>query len=72
MQRGSQHRTREFVELAGKLRQEALVLYMQIAVSMSLLSVGLLVIVPKQYADADTKWAYGIVGTFIGFWLKGK
>ena len=30
------------------------------------------VILSKQYTPADTNWAYGTVGTVIGFWLKGK
>ena len=29
-------------------------------------------ILSKQYAANDTKWACGIVGTVIGYWLKGK
>ena len=33
---------------------------------------GLSVILSKQYDAADTNWAYGIVGTIIGYWLKGK
>jgi hypothetical protein len=47
-------------------------LIMQVVVSLVLLGVGLYVILSKQYADADTKWSYGIIGTVIGFWLKGK
>ena len=46
--------------------------YMQIVVSLILLGVALYVILSKQYAAADTNWAYGIVGTIIGYWLKGK
>jgi uncharacterized membrane protein len=55
-----------------KRRQDAWHLYMQIVVSLALLGVGLYVILSKQYQSADTNWAYGTVGTVIGFWLKGK
>lgn len=37
-----------------------------------LLGVGLYVILSKHYAPTDTNWAYGIVGTVFGFWLKGS
>ena len=47
-------------------------LIMQIVLSLVLLAVGLCVILSKQYDAADTNWSYGIVGTVIGFWLKGK
>lgn len=45
---------------------------MQIGVSVALLGVGLYVILSKQYAAADTNWAYGTVGTVVGYWLKGR
>ena len=45
---------------------------MQIVVSLALLGVSLYVILSKQYQSADTNWAYGIVGTVVGYWLKGK
>jgi hypothetical protein len=25
---------------------------------------------PARYGDEPTKWAYGIIGTLIGFWLR--
>ena len=44
----------------------------QLLLSSVLLAVGLSVILSKQYDAADTNWSYGIIGTVIGFWLKGK
>jgi hypothetical protein len=41
-------------------------------VSLAILGAVLYVIVYKQYASNGTKWAYGIVGTVIGYWLRGK
>ena len=39
---------------------------------LAVFAVGLSVILSKQYDAADTNWSYGIIGTVIGFWLKGK
>ena len=44
----------------------------QVIVSFAILGAVFYVIVCKQYASNDTKWAYGIVGTVIGYWLKGR
>ena len=44
----------------------------QVIVSFATLGAVFYVIVCKQYASNDTKWAYGIVGTVIAYWLKGK
>src|SRR5262249_27022236 len=44
----------------------------QVMVSLAIVGAALYVIVSEQYALNDTKWAYGIVGTVIGYWLKGK
>jgi hypothetical protein len=56
----------------AKRRREIAQLIMQIVVSLALLGVGLYVILSKQYTSADTNRAYGIVGTVVGYWLKGK
>jgi hypothetical protein len=45
---------------------------MQIVVSLALLGVALYVILSQKYSSADNNWAYGIVGTIIGYWLKGQ
>jgi hypothetical protein len=45
---------------------------MQITVSLALVGAGLYVILSRQYTLADTNWSCGIIGTVIGFWLKGK
>ena len=47
-------------------------LILQILISLVLLGAGLYVILSKQYGAADTNWAYGMVGTVVGYWLKGK
>lgn len=43
---------------------------MQIFISVGLLAAALYVILSKKY-DADVqKWAFGVVGTIVGYWLK--
>jgi hypothetical protein len=64
----------QYVRLSSllRLRRTTPHLSMQIVVSLALLGVGLYVILIKQYPPADNNWAYGAVGTVIGYWLKGK
>ena len=42
---------------------------MQVVVTVAVLGAALGIIVAGEDADAQ-KWAFGIVGTIIGFWLK--
>lgn len=42
----------------------------QFLLSVILLGAGLYVILSKQYDASDKHWAYGIVGTLVGFWLR--
>ena len=63
----------EIVEASGsKELNSRLVTATQVIVSFAILGAVFYVIVCKQYTANDTKWAYGIVGTVIGYWLKGK
>ena len=39
-------------------------------VSIVVLIAALFVILSGKYADADKKWAYGAVGTIVGYWLN--
>jgi hypothetical protein len=59
-------------ERGSKELNSRLLTAMQVIVSLAILGAALYVILSKQYASIDTKWAYGIVGTVIGYWLKGK
>jgi uncharacterized iron-regulated membrane protein len=40
-----------------------------VAVTIPVLVCALYVIVAPVYGEADKKWAYGAVGTLLGFWL---
>lgn len=43
---------------------------MQVLISVALLVASLYVILSKEYDSKDKHWAYGTVGTLLGFWLK--
>ena len=44
---------------------------MQVIVTLALLVPCLLVIVSNGYDQNAKHWAFGTVGTILGFWLKG-
>ena len=63
----------EIVEASGsKELNSRLMTATQVIVSLAILGAVLYMILSKQHAANDTKWACGIVGTVVGYWLKGK
>jgi hypothetical protein len=44
---------------------------MRMVISLPVLAAGLFVILAKRYQPKDKNWAYGAVGTLLGYWLKG-
>lgn len=42
----------------------------QLVISAILLAAALFVILTKKYPPQDKHWAYGALGTVVGFWLK--
>lgn len=45
---------------------------MMMTVSLIVLVSALYVILSQQYDDGTQKWAFGAVGSIIGFWLKSE
>lgn len=43
---------------------------MQVVVSLTLLVSAVSIIFSPSFASPEKHWAYGIVGTLIGFWLR--
>jgi hypothetical protein len=43
----------------------------QLVISAVLLLAALFVVLTKRYPPQDKHWAYGALGTIVGFWLKG-
>ena len=44
---------------------------MQVCISAIVLGAGLWVVLSQRYQTVEKHWAYGAIGTIIGFWLKG-
>jgi hypothetical protein len=42
----------------------------QVIITVLLLGSSLYVILSRKYSAQDQNWAYGTVGTLLGFWLK--
>jgi len=42
---------------------------MQVIISLIVLTSALIVILSKKYPDDVQKWAFGVVGTIVGYWL---
>jgi hypothetical protein len=45
-------------------------MFMRIAVSLLVLGAALFIILSKQYDSDQQKWAFGAIGTVLGYWLK--
>jgi hypothetical protein len=46
------------------------ILIVRIVISSAALVAALYVILSNGYPDAHVKWAFGIVGLIIGYWLR--
>jgi hypothetical protein len=61
-----------FEPYSKKFNTSLIRLGMQCVISMVLLISSLFVILSKKlYTPQDRHWDYGMVGTILGFWLKG-
>ena len=66
------HNTPARDERRAKTDVSRIKLFMQIIVTLAILAVSLFVILTNA-ADAQNKhWAYGAVGTILGFWLRSS
>ena len=43
---------------------------MQALISLAVLGAALFIILSKKYPSESDKWAYGTVGTILGYWLS--
>ena len=42
----------------------------RVVVSVSILGAALFVILSQRYPDDYAKWAFGVIGVVIGYWLR--
>jgi hypothetical protein len=45
-------------------------LYVKIAISAIILAASLYVILAQGFPDAHNKWAFGMIGLVVGYWLR--
>jgi hypothetical protein len=62
--------TRLYLPIRRNNQSEMFRLGMQTVVSMIVLGGSLYIIMSQHYDPKDKHWAYGSVGTILGFWLK--
>jgi hypothetical protein len=43
---------------------------MRFLITCLLLGAGLYIILSSQYTPSDKNWAYGTIGTLVGYWLR--
>jgi hypothetical protein len=43
---------------------------MAAVISLAVLSAALYIILSRAFTDSEHKWAFGIIGTLLGYWLK--
>jgi hypothetical protein len=55
-------------ELAPAVNPQFLV---QLGLTAALALASLFVILSKRYSPSEKHWAFGTIGTLLGFWLKG-
>jgi hypothetical protein len=69
-----QHQLRRIhshVELSSqKAAADGVQMWMAIVVTLAIGSAALYVVLSKQYEQDSLKWAFGALGTVIGYWLK--
>jgi hypothetical protein len=45
---------------------------MQVVISLVLMVAALLIVLSHAYDSQEKHWAYGTLGTILGFWLRSK
>ena len=54
----------------GESTREGLYAVTRIVVSLGVLGAALTLILLDRYPDDVEKWAFGVIGVILGFWLK--
>jgi uncharacterized membrane protein len=51
-------------------RRKLIVLITQVAISSIIVAVGVIFLLFSDHDDSRTKWAIGVIGIILGYWLK--
>ena len=49
---------------------DRIMLFIRIGVSVSVLAAALFVILSQRFTEDYSKWAFGMVGLVVGYWLR--
>jgi hypothetical protein len=83
VRRSAPGRTRDEVFIPGKMPAKGRALSparnspalrdgMQVLLSLVLMGAAILIVLSHAYDAQEKHWAYGTLGTILGFWLKGS
>jgi hypothetical protein len=45
-------------------------IWMKVIVSLAVLALNMVIVISKDYSPAEKYWAYGMLGTILGLWLR--
>ena len=68
---GRNSRTIRIASICFRADTENSTLWMRIIVTLTVLLCALYTIFSKHYEADQQKWAFGVIGTVLGYWLKG-
>lgn len=54
----------------NKNTREGLYALTRVLVSLAVLGVALALIIESKYLDDVEKWAFGVIGVILGYWLR--
>ena len=52
------------------MKDSRIKLYVIVAISGLMLAASLFIILSNAYPESHSKWAFGMVGLIIGYWLR--
>jgi hypothetical protein len=62
---------RSYFAVQGPAGNEQAHFWVVVAISLVTLLPSLFVVLSGHYGEDTQKWAFGIIGTILGYWLKG-
>ena len=47
-----------------------IILFIRMGISAIVLAASLYVVLSQQFSDDSSKWAFGMIGLIVGYWLR--